>query len=891
MSELPTGTVTFLFTDIEGSTKLLQALGDRYGATLERHHALLRESFERHQGVVVMTEGDAFFVVFGDPLAAVRAAATAQQSLAGEPWSDDAEVRVRMGLHTGQAILGGDNYVGIDVHRAARISAAAHGGQVLLSDATRALTQPALPDGLELRDLGDHRLKDMPRAERIFQLNIAGLTADFPAIRSLDSRPNNLPAPITSFIGREAQIAEISALLEGSRLLTLTGPGGTGKTRLSIRVAEEVLTHFEHGAWFVALDALRDPELLSSAIADALGLTVPGGQSPMQALIDHLAERELLLVLDNFEQLAPAARDVGEMISKAPRIRVLATSRVPLHLYGEHEYPVPPLGRVAELRRAGASAEAVSQYEAVQLFIERAVAVKSDFRVTNSNAPAVAELCARLDGLPLAIELAAARVKLLTPEQILARLGANLSLLASTAQDLPERQRTLQGAIDWSYDLLGAAEQRLFARLSVFSNGFSIESAEVVCADGLGTDVLDGLSVLLDNSLVRTLEIDGQTRFDMLETIRQYAADRLAGTTDEAATKRRHARHFLELARLAEPHIISPDQLSWLAQLEREHDNLRVAFERAPAVGLLDDALIAAGSVWRFWHQRGRFAEGRAVFDRLLAVPGASPAARAKALIGAGGIAYWQNDFEATERFYSEAGQRYEEAGDAAGIAEAAYNQGYLPMLVGDTVSARALAERAAEHYRLAGDELGLANAEILVAYTYYFEGRISESLPLATSGVERYRKVGAQWQLADSVGGLGYMHAVAGDWATAMPLLRESLNLLREAHNEVGLAMIIEVTASTAAYLGDHELAATLFGLSEATKQRLGGGVPAQLAQTDAQRKLNVEALGEERFAELHRRGAQLSLEEGIALAEAYEPPPDAPPAPAPTVTASPDG
>jgi predicted ATPase/class 3 adenylate cyclase len=891
MSELPTGTVTFLFTDIEGSTKLLQALGDRFGATLDRHHALLRESFERHQGVVVMTEGDAFFVVFRDPLAALRATTDAQRGLATEQWPDGAELRVRMGLHTGQAILGGDNYVGMDVHRAARIASAGHGGQVLLSDATRGLVQAALPNDLELRDLGEHRLKDMPRAERIYQLLVDGLPSKFPAIKSLGSRPNNLPAPITSFIGREVQIAELSELLEGTRLLTLTGPGGTGKTRLGIRVAEEVLTRFEHGAWFVALDALRDPELLPSAIADALGLTVPGDQSVMQALIDHLAERELLLVLDNFEQLTPAARDVGDLISKAQRIRVLATSRVPLHLYGEHEYPVPPLGRVAELRRAAASAEAVSHYEAVQLFIERAVAVKADFRVTNANAPAVAELCARLDGLPLAIELAAARVKLLTPEQILARLGANLSLLASTAQDLPERQRTLQGAIDWSYDLLGEPERRLFTRLSVFSNGFSLETAEVVCASDLGSDVLDGLSVLVDNSLVRTLEIDGQTRFDMLETIRQYAADRLAGTTDEADTKRRHARHFLELATLAEPHITSPDQLRWLTRLEREHDNLRAAFERAPELGLLDDALIAAGSVWRFWHQRGRFAEGRAVFDRLLAVPGASPAARAKALIGAGGIAYWQNDFEATERLYGEAGARYEEVGDPAGIAEAAYNQGYIPMLVGDTVSARALAERAAEHYRLAGDELGLANAESLTSYAYYFEGRISEALPLATSSVERYRKLGAQWQLADSVGGLGYMHAVAGDWPTAMSLMRESLDLLREAQNEVGLAMILEITASTAAHLGEHELAATLFGVAEATKQRLGGGVPAQLAQTHAQRRLNVEALGEERFAELHRRGMQLSLEEGIALAEAYEPPPDAPPAPGPTIAVSPDG
>ncbi|MDQ3938838.1 MAG: adenylate/guanylate cyclase domain-containing protein, partial [Chloroflexota bacterium] len=609
MGELPTGTVTFLFTDIEDSTGLLTALGDSYGDTLARHHALLRDAMARHGGVEVMTEGDSFFVVFRSPLAAVRAAADAQRALDAERWPVGATVRVRIGLHTGEAVLGGDNYVGLDVHRASRIASSGHGGQTLVSDATRALVEQVMPEGLGLRDLGRHRLKGLPAPERIFQLTVDGLPTDLPPIRSLEARQNNLPAALTSFVGRERQVAEISERLASARLLTLTGPGGTGKTRLAIRVAEEVLGDHEDGCWFVALDALRDPELVPSTIADTLRVKVPPDQPAVAALEAWLGARELLLILDNFEQVTDAAPKIARLLEAAPRLRVLATSRVPLGVYGEQEYAVPPLASARELRMAGtASADALSQYEAVQLFIERALAVKPDFRVTNANAPAVAEICARLDGLPLAIELAAARSKLLSPEQMLARLEQSLSLLASTAQNLPARQRTLRGAIDWSYDLLTEPEQRLFSRLSVFRGGFALESAEQVVADDLAMDVLDGVSSLVNKSLLRTETDASETRFAMLETIREYARQRLSESGEEPELMKRHATHFLALPARAEEHLMGTDQVMWLDRFGRDHDNLRAAFERAPGLGMLDDALSAAGAMWRFWQLRAHFA-------------------------------------------------------------------------------------------------------------------------------------------------------------------------------------------------------------------------------------------------------------------------------------------
>jgi predicted ATPase/class 3 adenylate cyclase len=885
MAGLPSGIVTFLFTDIERSTEMVAAFGDRYTALLEQHHRLLRDAIAHNGGVEVGTEGDAFFVAFASPVAAVGAAADAQRALQAERWPDGGELRVRIGLHTGEGVQSGDTYVGLDVHRASRIASAAHGGQILISDATRALADRSLPDGAELRDLGLHRLKGLPGVERIFQLTLGELPSDFPPINSLEVRPNNLPAQVTSFVGREAQIRDVRQHLVAARLLTLTGPGGTGKTRLALRVAEEVIADHEHGCWFVPLDALRDPTHVPSAIATVLAVKIPADQGAMAALESWVATRELLLVLDNFEQVSEAADDVARLLSAGPDLHVLVTSRVPLHIYGEQEYPVPPLATVA-VAPTSATVESLSQYEAVRLFIERAVSAKPGFRVTNANAPAVAEICARLDGLPLAIELAAARVKLLTPEEINTRLDRSLSLLASAARDLPERQRTLLSAIAWSHDLLGESEQRLFARLSVFRGGFALDAAESVCGDDtLGMEAFDGIASLFDKSLLTRDERATEARFTMLQTIREYARERLAAAGELDDLMRRHAAYFFSLAAEAGRHLAGPDQREWLDRLEREIDNLRAAFSRHGHGEMLDEALSAAGAIWRFWQLRGHFAEARSLFERLLAQPGGGTASRARALTGAGGIAYWQSDFATMARHYREAREVLESVGSASDLAEALYNESYVPLLVGgDFDGARELIGRAIELYRESGNAVGAAEAQSLLGFAHYFEGDTERAIPFQEEAIATFRAAGARWHLSDNLMGLGGMYAQVGDWQRAVEAIRESLATADELGIEIGLAMVFEFVGAAAAWLGDAELASRLMGKADEMRERLGGSAPSVFAQRDRYLAKVREELGDRLFEQLLAEGRRLSKEDAVALALRFAPPSDAPPLPRPT-------
>ncbi|HKG33976.1 MAG TPA: adenylate/guanylate cyclase domain-containing protein, partial [Gemmatimonadales bacterium] len=513
-NQLPSGTITFLFSDIEGSTRLLEELGEGYVALLQEHNRIFREVIREYEGAEVGTEGDSFFVVFRSPLSAVDAAADIQRRLADAPFP--ATVRVRMGLHTGQGHLAGGDYVGIDVHRAARIAAAGHGGQILVSDATRALVEPDLPATFGLLDLGLHRLKDLAHPERLYQLSVEGLPPKFPPLRSLDARPNNLPLQLTRFIGRQRQLAEIKRrILNGARLLTLTGPGGTGKTRLAIEVAGETLPAFEDGVWFVDLASVMDPALVISAIAETLGVTAKDGQSLQEVLGSSLRDKAMLVVLDNFEQVVDSGADVERLLHAAPRLRVLVTSRTVLHRYGEQEFPVPPFalpdpGSLPDLA-------SLARYEAIGLFVERAAAVKPDFALTPLNAPSVAEIAIRLDGLPLAIELAASRIKILSPQAIVARLGPGSTVLVSRVPDAPARQRTLRGTIEWSYQLLTGRERQLFEQLSVFQGGATVVAIESICAPVGGGETLDDLASLVDNSLLRQVETEGEPRFDMLK--------------------------------------------------------------------------------------------------------------------------------------------------------------------------------------------------------------------------------------------------------------------------------------------------------------------------------------------------------------------------------------
>jgi predicted ATPase/class 3 adenylate cyclase len=650
MPELPSGTVTFLFTDIEGSTRLLYALGDAYADALAEHRRALRQAFARHGGVEVGTEGDSFFVAFVRAADAVEAAAEAQQALEGGP------VKVRMGLHTGEPLLTEEGYIGLDVHRAARIAAAGHGCQVLISHATQKL----LDSTLELSDLGEHRLKDLTTPERIYQLGREG----HPPLKSLNK--TNLPVQPTPLIGRERELAEVLELLRSHRLVTLTGPGGSGKTRLALQAAAELVGEFPGGVWFISLAALREPELVKPTIAQTLGIT------EVETLEEHLDGRQTLLLLDNFEQLLDAAADVAELLGEAPGLKVIATSRAPLHLKGENEYLVPPL----------------ADAEAVELFVERVRAVKPSFEPDEH----VDAICRRLDNLPLALELAAARSKVLVSEQLLERLEQRLPLLSGGARDAPERQRTLRGTIDWSYDLLSEEEKQLFRCLAVFAGSFDLEAVEEVCDMDLDT-----LGSLVDKSLLRQT---AEGRFFLLATIGEYAAERFDEDPSAHALRRRHAERTIRVAEEARAR-----HREGLGVLEAEHDNARAALDFLSETGEAELALRLALAFGDYWYVRGHAREGRGRIDAAVAESEGMPAhLRVEALIRAASLARVVGDADAAESQASAAVAIAREFRDGRTLAAALRELGEAMVARHDYERAFALYEESLAVARAAGD-------------------------------------------------------------------------------------------------------------------------------------------------------------------------------------------
>src|SRR5436305_3741099 len=601
---LPTGTLTFLFTDLEGSTHLLQRLGDRYPSLLAAHYELMRASFGRNGGQEVGTRGDALFVVFEQASGAVTGPAAAQLALAAHEWPDDCEVRVRMGVHTGEAEMIDGDYIGMAVHMAARICSAAHGGQVLVSDVTRVIAEPELAADTSFVDLGRHRLKDLDEPVGLNQVVHPGLEREFPRLR-LDAVPGNLPKQVTSFVGREAELREAAAHLTGGRrLVTFSGSGGSGKTRLALQVAAEVVDRFPDGAWLVELASVSEEAQLPHVLTTTLGVREESGRHLESTLAEALAPKQLLLILDNCEHVLTGTAELTDLLLQACRgVQVMATSQEALGLPGEVVLRVPPMAPA----------------EGVELFADRARLRNRAFPLTADTPDTVADICRRLDGIPLAIEVAAARVNVLTPAQILDRLGDQFRLLTGGDRTAVPRQPTLRAAVDWSHELLSKDERMLLRRLAVFSAGWTLEAAEAVTAgDGLDAlDVLDLLDHLVARNLVVVEEQDGAARYRLLGSIRQYAQEKLVDAGEVVEYRRSHLEFFAELVRRGESELTGPDQAAWLARIALEYDNVRAALDwagsGAAGSGLLLDL---AGCVWRFWLVRGPWRESRAWVPR-----------------------------------------------------------------------------------------------------------------------------------------------------------------------------------------------------------------------------------------------------------------------------------
>ncbi|MGI8928948.1 MAG: ATP-binding protein [Candidatus Limnocylindrales bacterium] len=870
------GTSTFLFTDIEGSTRLIQEQGNRYPQLLEDHRRLVSEAVEAHGGRVFGSEGDALFSAFPSATAAIEAAAAAQRSLAHYAWPPGAEIRVRMGLHTGEAVLIGTDYVGLALHQAARITAAGHGGQVLISDPTRRLAA-RLPEGLELRDLGERRLKDLASPERIHQLVGQGLADKFAPLRTLDTKANNLPVQLTSFVGRD-ELAAARTALNGTRLLTLSGPGGTGKTRLALQLAAEASDDFPDGVWFVALDSVRDASLVASVIASTLGPAVGGSVSPLDALIDHLSEKRVLLVLDNFEQIVEAAGNVSRLLREAPHVKVIVTTRIVLRISGEQEFPVPPLG----LPPAGSpplNAEQAARFEAVRLFTERAMAVQPSFVLTDESAPQVVEIVQRLDGLPLAIELAAARTRVLAVSAIRARLGQHLTLLTGGARDLPERQQTLRGAIDWSYELLEGADRRLFERFSVHRGGAYLTEADSVCGppSELGEDVLDGLSSLAEKSLVKAgLNGFEDPRFSMLVTIRDYAHERLSAGQEYEELARRHAQAYLALVESHSSELIGRRAREVADRLETDHDNLRAALDWAVEHTEVEFALRFVVAVWRFWQTRGHLLEARERVDRILSLPGVADQPDelvSNAYAAAGGITYWQGDTRATHDYYVHALEAARKTSDRRLIAESLYNLAFAPLDMEHPsqegfAAGQALVEESLAIYREIGDTKGVADANWALSIgTAAAGGDMREAIRHGEEALALYRQLENPFGTGWASYMIGSLRVRDDPPELVEPYFREALRIFARAADQSGILLLLGAYTILADRARQTERFHTLGGAVQRLRDESGAGL-ADVPVDFMDYALPEKPTDDQAALKLWDHGSRMSTEEAIAYA-----------------------
>ena len=852
VSPLPQGTVTFLFTGIEGSTRLWQEHPEQMRLALARHDQLLRAAVEQHHGCIVKTTSDGVCAVFAAASDAVAAVLAAQCSLQAEPWGLETPLRVRMGLDTGVAEERDGDYYGSAVNRTARLMSAGCGGQVLISAATHELVRDHLPKGAELRDLGSARLRDLARAEQVHQLVHPDLLADFPPLRSLETLPNNLPPQVSSFVGREQQLVEVKELLGRMRFLTLVGIGGTGKTRLSLEAAADLLTGDGDGVWLVELAPLTDPALVPQAIAGVLGVKEKPGTPLLETLLQYLKPKCLLLILDNCEHLTDAAATLAsEILRVCPQVSLLASSREPLGVSGEQVYRVPSLSLPDAQAR---TAESLSRCESAALFTARARSVQPAFAVTDTNAPAVAAICRRLDGIPLALELAAARVSALSVGEISARLDDRFRLLTGGSRTALPRQRTLQALVDWSYDLLTDAEKTALCRLSVFYGGWTLDAAEAVCAGGevRSADVLDLLTGLVNKSLVVAEADAGGMRYRLLETVRQYARDRLVECGEAETVQDRTASWFLALAEEAQPQLTGAEQGAWLSRLETEHDNLRAGLswlEQSAAGGGAE--LRLAGALWRFWHVRGHMTEGRQWLGRALA----QTAPEAVGLDGAVG--------------QEGAGQEGAGQEGAAARATALNGAGNLAREQGDYAGARALHEESLAMRRQLGDQLGVAASLNNLGGLARERGDYAGAWALQEESLAICRQLGHQQGVAASLNNLGNVARERGDYAGARALQEESLAICRQLGDQQGVAACLDEMTAVADGQSLPSQAARLGGAAASLRESLDAPLsPAEQAEVDKTIAAVREALGEDAFAAAWDAGRAMTWEQAVEFA-----------------------
>ena len=816
---------TFLFTDIEGSTRLWEQEPSRMPVALARHDALARAAVERHRGSVVKMIGDGMHAAFADPLDAVLATVELQLALADPGATAGLPLAIRAGMHAGIVERRDHDYFGTAVNRAARIMGAAHGGQVLLSQTVAHLVAPRLPEEVRLRDLGAVHLRDLAGAEHVFQLLHPALRAEFPALRSLATTPSNLPQQVTNFVGRSRELAEVRALLGSVRLLTLTGMGGLGKTRLALKVAAEMQDEFPDGVWLAEFAALADGERVPQAVASVLGVREEAGQPVGDALQRFLTDRSLLLILDNCEHLVEACADLAAaLLQGCPGLRVLATSREALHIHGETTYPVPVLSMPDE--GAAASPEGIAGCEAVRLFVDRAVAAQPLFRLTAGNAAAVGAICRRLDGIPLALELAAARLRALPVEGIAARLDDRFRLLVGGDRTALPRQKTLRALIDWSHDLLTEAERVAFRRLAVFAGGFTLEAAEAVLAGGAiaDGDVLDLLAQLIEKSLVAVDADSG--RYGQLETVRQYAAERLQTAGEVAAVRARHRVHFVALAERARPELLGPHQAEWLARLDLDRENLLGAHASCaddPQAGVAGLQLVTA--LKHYFYRRGLLELAQRVMAEALAHPGAQArdAERSRALFSLGQICLFAGRYPEARRHLEACLAIARENGDARRIASVLQPLGAVLSGQGDLAAARRCHDEAIALAQGFGDKREIAAALNNRAQLHRLEGELAAAQPLAEQVLELVTGLGDREGVAIALLNLAMLELARGALAAATPLLAQALAIANETGSRPASQCVVDVAAALATLRGEFPLAARLQAAAEAQAQASG--------------------------------------------------------------------